>query len=237
MKPPLLQREQNALDRSIRMLFKRMLEAKNPRLTLDDVEAITVPVQHRQIARDVIKVMGLSPVDNVTARLPYIPNRKCEVTITFRGADWFWPDRRSRPDAWREAGEEVQEKYLSWLRWREELGAQWALVLKVQTALVDFCTNAEQIRFFWPALPTLLDLDREGKETAAKMRGFKYPRNLPNLPAGLIKDCTETMQTITKGLLFADTKRYEGPVTLELYSPYHAFDSKETSWGKTYTVM
>jgi hypothetical protein len=223
-------RDQDAVSRSVTKLFERMLNAKDPKLNLQEVEDIFIPREHRDLAYKAVSIMGMDPERSLTARIPY-KGKTAQVELAFKGATWFWPERRKQPDGWEECPEEVREKVLSWLAWREKLSADWGLVQETFKRLHSSCTNIDQIRFYWPALPTLLDMDSASKDTAEKMREFKYPKNVPTLHPGLKQACQDTMATVTKGLLFPEGERPERAVKLSLFSTYHAFHPVPRPWS------
>jgi hypothetical protein len=227
-------RDQDAVIRSIRKLFERMLNAKDPKLALQDVEDILIPREHRDIAHKAVSIMGMRRSSSLTAFIPY-KTKKVQVEFVVKGATWFWPDRghSGLPDGWEQCPLETKERVLSWLEWREKLSAEWGLVEETFRKLHASCTNIEQIRFYWPALPTLLDMDPAGtgKDTAEKMREFKYPKNVPTLHPALKQTCQDTMATITKGLLFPDGERPQREVQLVLNSTYYAFEPVQRPWG------
>lgn len=183
-------------------------------LTYDNVLEIFVPREHHELCRLGPKVLQeCHPGEDLYARISGI-----EVYLIMEGMPYALP--RTNGCFTVSYDTPAVAKVDTWLSERIAHGRRWGMVQAVAHGLNNMCTTLEQVRFFWPVLPTLLGVHEK----------FKTPNAIPSLPLDLKEACAATTETVLLATLLPNEKTTTSPVMLstsgERLPPIH------TSWGE-----
>jgi hypothetical protein len=189
--------DKHMMERAILKLWNRRLNAQaKPEVSHQEVFEMFVPEKHRQLARDAVSILGAGASTKHYVEVANL--RKASIEFRIIEGDWFINAATKKMKF-----EQLPASLKAWLDWRLKAADEFGLIGAVLNALDDLCDDMQTVRFFWPAVPFLLDHSGMGA-TADQYREFKPVRNPPALHHELRKACMTTMHTLTKAAMYPE---------------------------------
>jgi hypothetical protein len=169
-----------------------------PTFDIDHVMRVVVPPEHRRLASDAHEILKIQGQYSYSKHL-MAKGYKCQVNFSFNGFNKFpfcYPDTQKGSIY----DEQLELKLLAWGTKQADFDWEWFLHDKALEALNNYCGKPEQVRFYTPAIITLLEMAGQQK-TADKLREFKVPRTLPSIPAELREHLPKLTNAVARALL------------------------------------
>lgn len=212
----------NALKKVIEQLHWRAIGHKRIDLSHEDLRRLFVNGEHRRTTEETVSIMGMGPSDRLNVHWGDV-----ELRFTLRGNRTFrFPNYAGQTLFMNERAHDTIAK---WVDWRLQRGQEWGLVLAVFRALDQHCKSLEQMRFYWPAIFTLLASSQYTGHQAERFRAMTVPKSILALPFGLKQACQDSMETMAKALLLpSEVPDDDSPVSLSMEMSDRKFRSP---WG------
>jgi hypothetical protein len=195
-------------------------------LTVDDVFRLVVPEEHRHLSKQAVEICGVEGSTAYNIEVPD-PSSRRRIGVRINYVDWTGRWRRTKPFpfAWNQNNTplaqdaEVGARINTWAAGIGGAKREWARGGSAITALYDCCDTAQQMRYYFPAILTLL---RQSdtiplNELADKLQEYTVPKKFVDLPPPLKEALAKAQQNITKSLLLPDPKgEVKSPVEVTL---------------------
>jgi hypothetical protein len=168
-----------------------------PTFDIGHVMRVVVPPEHRQLASDAHEVLKIQGSYSHSKKL-MVKGYPCIVNFSFNSYNKFpfcYPEQQKHM-----YDEHLEAELLAWGQKQGEFYWEWYLHGKALEALNNYCSKPEQVRFYTPAIITLLEMSEQYK-TADKVREFKVPRTLPPIPAALRDHLPKLTNAVARALL------------------------------------
>lgn len=155
-----LKHDYTTLREVVDRMFDKMRRHDRLILEHDEFVEFAVPVEHRSYWRRASQSTE-SPYNSVWTWTNgfNINDSPTDVVLDFTLSD---ADGRKAPlipinKTLTEPNEAVLAKITSWVTSRWELGRRWGVVRHVLSQLDDICKTPEQVRYYWPAIQTIVN--------------------------------------------------------------------------------
>jgi hypothetical protein len=169
-----------------------------PKLDLGDVMRLVVPPEHRQLASDAHEILRMPGSYSYSKKINLKSGHAPLVNFSFNGFNKFpfcYPDNKNGM-----YDDELIPVIADWAEKQAAFDVEWFLHDRALEALNNYCETPAQVRFYTPAILTLLGMANQQK-LADKLRDFKVPRTLPPIPAPLRDHLPKLTNAVARALL------------------------------------
>lgn len=183
----------------------------------DEVIDTVFPEELRFMARKGPELFNVPHLANAFSMKVNAGDKTINVSVHFRSNKVMVP--RHFIDMAPESS--FHDKVGKWLAYYIEWGKQYAIAQATFDELQDVCGSEQQVRFFLPAVLTLMDSEHVSpdlRELANKLRAPKTPRNIPPLEPWVREGCQVLSGIITAASMMPDEPANKSPVLLGFQS-------------------
>ncbi len=207
-----------AINSSINVLYRRMLDTHIANFTYDDILELFAPVEDHEILKRAPMLMLHSSYMPLSMAMKFgSDGGQGTLVVDFKADNDSRPFFPKYPHLQPTARPDLVDRLTEWVNTRYKIGLDFGRALVVVNMLDEECKSPAQIRYVWPSIAPLCRMSDKTADLALRIEEFRAVKTPPQLSIGLRNACRKSAGALTMAMMLApDFSPPPAPVSLRM---------------------